>query len=349
MVLKYVDIAKGIGIILVVLWHYGPSGAWPECWTAIASVVYKFHMPLFMFLAGYLLKWQMPPANQFLAAYRENMKRVGLRLFLPYCAISLLFAGIKCAGQPFFAYHPVTYESLVRTLLYGAGGVASVLWFIYVLMIVFAVFPLMQFLLRWDWLLLAASTAMAFVAAPPFLALDRLVRFFAMFVYGYIFRKYGLVEKPAPGEAAIVSAAVFVLAVLWRREEFITAPPLNALIGGLSGSLVCIFVAILFDRYARGNSLIAGGLTLFGRYSPIIYLLHQPFAWIVPVVLSAKIGVHGNALLIGVPFALVLGLGAPILIEKFIISRSVVLSLAILGGRNRMVRRPAALPADCAS
>ncbi|MBM7661608.1 fucose 4-O-acetylase-like acetyltransferase [Bacillus mesophilus] len=45
--LKWMDIAKGIGIILVVLGHSIPQ---------IAIYIYWFHMPLFFFLSGYLHK-----------------------------------------------------------------------------------------------------------------------------------------------------------------------------------------------------------------------------------------------------------------------------------------------------
>lgn len=40
------DIAKGIGIILVVIGHYIPAGA-PEWYELFIRFFYHFHMPLF--------------------------------------------------------------------------------------------------------------------------------------------------------------------------------------------------------------------------------------------------------------------------------------------------------------
>ena len=45
------DIAKGIGIILVVVGHYIPAGA-PKWYVDFIDFIYYFHMPLFFIVAG---------------------------------------------------------------------------------------------------------------------------------------------------------------------------------------------------------------------------------------------------------------------------------------------------------
>ena len=47
------DIAKTIGIILVVIGHYNPADA-PEWYHLANRFIYAFHMPLFMFASGYI-------------------------------------------------------------------------------------------------------------------------------------------------------------------------------------------------------------------------------------------------------------------------------------------------------
>lgn len=44
---NYIDIAKGIGIILVILGHSGVN-------SEIKDFIYGFHMPLFFVISGYL-------------------------------------------------------------------------------------------------------------------------------------------------------------------------------------------------------------------------------------------------------------------------------------------------------
>lgn len=47
------DIAKAICIILVVMGHYVPDNS-PAWYVLVHDVIYTFHMPLFMFVSGYV-------------------------------------------------------------------------------------------------------------------------------------------------------------------------------------------------------------------------------------------------------------------------------------------------------
>lgn len=52
---RWATIAKGLGIILVVIGHYYPSYS-PDYWVGFRSFIYSFHMPLFFMIAGYFAK-----------------------------------------------------------------------------------------------------------------------------------------------------------------------------------------------------------------------------------------------------------------------------------------------------
>ena len=52
------DIAKGIGIVLVVIGHYIPDTA-PSWYIGFVSFVYHFHMPLFFMIAGFFKKGRL--------------------------------------------------------------------------------------------------------------------------------------------------------------------------------------------------------------------------------------------------------------------------------------------------
>lgn len=64
---NYIDIAKGIGIILVVLGHCLAYG----CQNRIFSAIYAFHMPLFFFLSGYVYK--IKEADKFFSAKLKSL------------------------------------------------------------------------------------------------------------------------------------------------------------------------------------------------------------------------------------------------------------------------------------
>ena len=77
--LPWVDVARGLGIVLVVLGHS------PALRGAPKTLIYAFHMPLFFFLSGFLAT----PASLAVpfASYVASQAR---RLLVPYFAFSAL-------------------------------------------------------------------------------------------------------------------------------------------------------------------------------------------------------------------------------------------------------------------
>ena len=69
-----VDIAKGIGIYLVVLGHTCNN-------ELIRSFIYSFHMPLFFFFSGYFFKFQ---------PIKKLIRKTSISLILPYIILALI-------------------------------------------------------------------------------------------------------------------------------------------------------------------------------------------------------------------------------------------------------------------
>ena len=68
---NYIDVAKGIGIILVIAGHLFPYGE------NISSTIFSFHMPLFFFLAGMVYKEKC-------VTNKEFIEKKTKRLIIPY-------------------------------------------------------------------------------------------------------------------------------------------------------------------------------------------------------------------------------------------------------------------------
>lgn len=82
--IEWVDFAKGIGIVLVVLGHTGPFGhGYPGSWIG------SFHMPLFFFLAGLCFD------ETRYASLWQYAKRKAMALLYPYVTLSLLMIGLS--------------------------------------------------------------------------------------------------------------------------------------------------------------------------------------------------------------------------------------------------------------
>ena len=83
------DIAKGIGIILVVIGHYIPEGA-PSWYVGFTHFIYQFHMPLFFIIAGFFFERSSSDKG-----YWSLVGAKFKRLMIPYFILSWAVIVIK--------------------------------------------------------------------------------------------------------------------------------------------------------------------------------------------------------------------------------------------------------------
>ncbi len=122
---EWVDTARAFGIVAVVLGH---TQSLPE---PVVRIIYSFHMPLFFFLAGYVLKSQHL-AQSLAVATRRGLKR----LIVPYTVfwvVSFLFwLAIRSFGGWAASIRSVRLTDPVIGWFVGTGAALSVnvvLWF----------------------------------------------------------------------------------------------------------------------------------------------------------------------------------------------------------------------------
>ena len=87
------DIAKAICIILVVMGHYVPDNS-PAWYVLVHDVIYTFHMPLFMFVSGYVYI-----ATKKRSTYGDFLLKKVRRLMVPYLTTSVMVIVIKHPPQ----------------------------------------------------------------------------------------------------------------------------------------------------------------------------------------------------------------------------------------------------------
>ena len=104
--LKFIDIAKGIGIFLVIWGHLIADGF-------VDNLIYSFHMPMFLFLAGYMLRIKNTVLN------RAFAKKLAKRLLGPYFVFSavyllweLLVNRESFVGIIYMTYQTVTFRGM---------------------------------------------------------------------------------------------------------------------------------------------------------------------------------------------------------------------------------------------
>src|SRR5688500_482902 len=78
--IEYLDIAKGIGILLVVLGH----NDFEVISLFVQRLIYSFHMPLFFFLSGYFLNTAVPFFDFIKKRFNALLKPFFFTIFLIY-------------------------------------------------------------------------------------------------------------------------------------------------------------------------------------------------------------------------------------------------------------------------
>ncbi|MBQ8835459.1 MAG: acyltransferase [Oscillospiraceae bacterium] len=123
--IQFIAGARCIGILLVVLGHSYPFNvSIPAFWEQVRSFLYLFHMPLFIFISGYLVTKNTRPAGTYIA-------RRATRLLIPYFALSLIAFVPKVMVQQFLndsAEFSVAY--LIKSELIPRQNVWGHFWYL---------------------------------------------------------------------------------------------------------------------------------------------------------------------------------------------------------------------------
>lgn len=131
----WIDIAKAICIVLVVIGHYIPD-IHPIWYGEMNKIIYTFHMPLFMFASGFVY---MATKNN--VGYGKFLWRKVKRLMIPYLTVSLVVVTIKlCTQEGTYVENPVTAMSYLKIFYLPEAG--YFLWFIWALWWMFVLVPL---------------------------------------------------------------------------------------------------------------------------------------------------------------------------------------------------------------
>lgn len=121
--LQYLDMAKGIGIILVVIGHSTFENE------TLMSVIASFHMPMFFVISGMLIRYTGEEKKPFGKIVERKMRTITLP-YLLFSAINLLIIFTNMLIQPQVTTFTDLYRAFIEFFtLYGV----SVLWFLPVL------------------------------------------------------------------------------------------------------------------------------------------------------------------------------------------------------------------------
>ena len=273
--ITWADIAKGIGITLVMLGHaptslYNALGisSFAQDW------IYSFHMPLFFVISGYLTKW-MIPQGQFALKKAISL----LTYFLIYSLICLFLLSFSDL-------------SITRILSHGWGGIA--LWFIPVLYVSLCIGNLIpiKYIPHSIILLLLFSWGLAHFNYTTRWALHCIPYATALILSGrhLIPTINKLISLRTSIKLLIISICLITITVssLYYRLDICTnriLPLLPIFISGILGTLMIILFSTILTRIAYASTVF----TYIGRISLELLSFHQIILYFLPVPIVVRL------------------------------------------------------------
>lgn len=265
----WIDIARGIGIILVVYAHAArglvlsavlPAGGWS---VDVDTVIYAFHMPLFFVLAGLNIERSVARGR---TAFIVNKLET---IVWPYFLWSLVQGGLKLAGAR-YTNNPITPADLIAIPVVPIEQ----FWFLYVLFLcqLFAAIVLPR---RW---LLAGLTLLGVLAWSTIVngsILFRALHYLPYVVAGLFVAPVlaRLAARPMAQMAVLVAAWLVFAALILPVGRPAEAPSVIYALA-LLGTAGTIALAMGLESM----KLHMGWLAYLGRLSMPIFLMHTIFS-----------------------------------------------------------------------
>ena len=247
--LEYIDLAKGVMILLVVAGHivqyYLQGYVQHKLWTFI----YSFHMPLFFLLSGFVM-----------GITRKKMEEV------PFCG--WLWKKIRTLLVPFLLWSFLVYPFIdsVDKQIFNLNYIFDMLrfpsgaWFLISLFCIQVVcYPLIRYKKWYLWLSLVLILVASHFVFDSFHYNN--YYHYASYLAGFLLYEYR--DRLVVPSLTVVSVLVFIIAE-------IVYP--NPILCTLTGGLALIYLCRRFsEKYTSGGGILR--LTLLGKNTMAIYLI----------------------------------------------------------------------------
>ncbi|CAM8669752.1 NolL Fucose 4-O-acetylase and related acetyltransferases [Comamonadaceae bacterium] len=321
--IDWIYIAKGIGIILVVIGHFWPDQT-PGYWKMIHEYIYLFHMPLFFLLSGTLTKFH----NE--TSFKE-VKQKSIQLAIPLISITLTLLAIKyITSFKFSLENPVTPQTLLLTITNPAESFAPLIWYLHALILMYIILYISLKAVD-PHILFIASLFIALYPIEPIGGLHRIFFNFPFFVFGYLLsHKYGYksTKKNNPYLMNGIIGLILVFACQLLIRKFIDGENLlraTKIVSGFIGAMAVISIC----KGIRDKNFIAIHLKEIGIASMSIYLFHTIFMG-APRLIIEK---YANNIYFEVAagISILSGIVIPYLLHQFVITKNRFIFFAFNG------------------
>lgn len=324
---NWVLIAKGIGIMLVVIGHFHSPDS-PGYWDDIRRLIYSFHMPLFFMLSGFLYshaKYSYPEL------VTSKIKRLGY----PFISIAALFFIIKyLAGKLFYLEHPVGMEGIYALLINPVNSYMPLLWFVHALFLIFLIYPPLRTIAGNNLSILFLIILINILIGNRYPVIGNALANMPFFVIGVILRENGAARQTlVSGRWSTVAASMtlFILTYMLIQKMYAghQAGYLMVLAAGVTGAICTMNISSLIDT--SGGSIGKVILVGTGTYSMTIYLFHTLFESAVGIGFRQLPDSLRPDFWVVAAAAIIAGVLFPLLLERFFLRKYAVTRKYLLG------------------
>lgn len=266
--LDYLDIAKGIGILAVVLGHCVPKNIFNGNSNLdmiagyIYGFVYSFHMPLFFFISGYLTK-KVHNGQEAINILITKAKR----LLIPYISFSFIYIPLRI----FYSNMAISnYSQPIWKILIGVSPNGGV-WFLYVLFMCSILCILLDLKNVKVIFLVAIGAVMNFIIVFGLIKLDYDI--INLFMRNFFYFAIGIaVKQQIFDKQVVLMSNSLILRIILFFVLFIFLELKISNIGSFLLPLLGISIVLTISKLIKYNKR----LIYFGLNSIHIYLLHGP-------------------------------------------------------------------------
>lgn len=261
---KGLDIAKGIGILIVVWAHaQGPA----------STAIYQFHMPLFFIISGYLFNSRN--------TVKEFVWRKIKSLYIPFVFWNFVFIALRSLYNIFSGVSTLAYtaKSTVKTvLMLDKDMQLGAIWFLGALFVMSILYKLCdtyinpkKYKRRLITLIFTGLAVFGFTVDLPYF-LSRTLILGMFFAFGYVVQenreKLSQYNKPI---VAIVAMAMFVVIAMNNSADMghnKYTSPVQFVIGACCASYFVIWLSnVIADSAAKLLKPVQGCFEYLGRRS----------------------------------------------------------------------------------
>lgn len=337
--IKFIDISRAIGILLVVFGHCIIPNIREsnQILNSIYKIIYLFHMPLFFFISGYIFENNI---NKYMDK-KDFIKNKFRKLMIPYfvysifsyvviyicCRVKVLNTILIESGYEIKGIK----ESLIQIMTCN-GNVDKHLWFLFALFFVFLINIVFSKKNNKKELLFSALIIWILVQSIgnndyiPFIV-EQILKGFLYFMIGR--NSNNMLDKAMKCKfLGVISIIIFIFLTYMINASLISSSFLRTIIYIAIANLG-IYMVLLLSKSIEKNKKISIIFERLSKYSFQIYLFHQPF--IVSGIMGLAVKYTKLKLIITIPIVVIIGIITPIFITKFILNKSNVLSILLLG------------------